>query len=415
MRIACLLPSATDICVALGLADFIVGVTHECDLQSVLRSQSKSNYTNDADDKVHILTSSGFDDGEEHSQAEIDARVKKESMLINSSAESINSLYPICREAFCAARPTIILTQDLCSVCAPCPKDVNNMLKKVGRGTDDDDEVRIYSLDPKSLTDVADTFVAVADLCGVPDAGRALKDTFVDNLNALRDIIAHKRETKKVLLLEWIDPPYDGGHWIPDMIEIVGCEMAKAGDKRGSKKSKQLTWDHIYDSDPDIVLVACCGFDLERNKKDAVAAASKLRPLRAAQKGCVYACNGDLNFARPGPKLLGGAAAIFRCAYDQDKDVLTALNKLDFMKNLSFEWERVPIKLNDDLCDIEDIVQPKDFDAVHKSACDDGKLLYTDPDSGYQVFTAVAHRKSKHQFHSVLYYLSTEFLINGFI
>jgi len=399
MRIACLLPSATDICVALGLADSIVGVTHECDLESVVESQSQSDYENGSN-KVHILTSSGFDDGQEHSQDEIDARVKTESKLLNASAESINSLYPICKEAFHAARPTVVITQDLCSVCAPCPKDVNNMLREVGRGMDDDEEVQVYSLDPHSLMDVADTFVAVAEICGVPERGRMLKDEFVSNLNALKDIATKQRDSdgnirqKKVLLFEWLDPPYDGGHWIPDMIEIVGCEVAKVGNKLGSKKSKQFTWDDVYTSDPDIVLVACCGFDLERNKKDAISASSKLRPMRAAQNERVYACNGDLNFARPGPKLLGGAAAIARCAFDGDKDVVRALEGLTFMKSTSFEWERVPIDLlkNGTVCDIEDIADMKDFDAAHKAACDNGKMTYTDPDSGYEVFTELAHK-----------------------
>jgi ATP-binding cassette subfamily B (MDR/TAP) protein 1 len=355
------------------------------------------------------LTSSGFEESHDYSQAEIDEKVKKEAKKLNDSfnSDNINSLYPTNSKAFSLAHPTIVLTQDLCSVCAPSPKDVYRMLQEVGRSGDDDEECKVYSMNPHSLTDVAETFSEVGILCGVPEKGLALRNEFLAKLDMLQQIVSGKTESfqekKKVLLLEWIDPPYDGGHWIPDMIEKVGCQVAKVGKTDGIK-SKRIQWDDVYESDPDIILVACCGFDMERNKKDAISASSKLRSMRAARNGDIYACNGDLNFARPGPLLLDGATVIARCAFDGDESVVRALEGLDFVKNASLEWEKVHLDLskrNDAVsgassglpCDIEDLGGNLDFDAIHKAACDQGAMSYKDPDTGYQVFTELAHKK----------------------
>lgn len=457
MRIACLLPSATDICIALGLSDFIVGITHECDYEGVLKSRTKrtTDDNNDAANNtsstnVHILTSSGFtstttdtDKEPYYSQSDIDSKVKTEARknndkenIRNNSKNTLfdndiihnNSLYPINSQEFALAQPTIVLTQNLCSVCAPSPNDVHYILQKIGRENDDDEECFVYSLNPHSLTDVAETFAQVGRICGVPEKGNALRDSFLTNLDALQQIttsiqkqqyvnknqtnVVRLQKKKRVLLLEWLDPPYDGGHWIPDMIEMVGCQVAQVVQtidndddksesagvvvKKKNKKSKQITWDDVYKSDPDVVLIACCGFNLERNTKDALSASSKLKSMRAARNGNVYACNGDRNFARPGPLLLEGVTVIARCAYDGNENVVKALEGLDFCKTLPLQWERVPMNAMDGNClvgDIEDMAENSDFDSIHNSACEKGEMTYTDPESGFQVFTELAHKK----------------------
>jgi len=397
MRIACLLPSATDICVALGLSDQIVGVTHECDIEAVRRSQSKDSNGNATTSKIRILTKSGLDPNNSNTQAEIDEQVKQAAS--SNSPNDINSIYPILEDEFHIAKPTIVLTQNLCSVCAPSIHDVEVLV-----GERDDDDVKILSLDPHSLLDVAETFVKVAKLCGVEERGQAMKDEFITNLELVSKTVnmAEKKVEgkvkKQVLLLEWIDPPYDAGHWIPDMIEATGCSVLRI---KPTTKSKRITWDNIYAKDPDIVIIACCGFDLERNVKDAMSSSAALKKLRAAQNECIFACNGDKYFTRPGPRLLEGVLTIARCAYDTDEDVIRALNTLNFVSEEDLEWEKVPLFENEDqgcnaiVEDIEDIIgtTEKDFMAIHKAACSAGEMVYVDPSTGYNVFTELAHKR----------------------
>mmetsp|Transcript_12465 Transcript_12465/g.18290 ORF Transcript_12465/g.18290 Transcript_12465/m.18290 type:complete len:580 (+) Transcript_12465:2075-3814(+) len=307
------------------------------------------------------------------------------------------SLYPILEDQFKASNPTIVLTQNLCQVCAPSPENVSSIIHACSF----DPSTEIYPFQPATLMEVVDSFEEVARVCLVPERGKAMKLDFLDKMDRLKAICNPKKSARKkikVLLLEWIDPPYDGGHWIPDMIEWVGCEVVRVGNT--SIKSKQVTWDDIYTSDPDVVLVACCGFDLERNVKDARDAADKLRPLRATRENRIFACNGDLNFARPGPNILGGIGVVAKCAYNYDNDVMNAFDTLDFMdaQGFSMEWERVNMNSQDDentdSCGIDDIedIYP-DFSAPHKAACEENKMSYEDPESGYHVFTELAHKK----------------------
>lgn len=421
MRICSLLPSVTDICISLGLADNLVAVTHECNLAAIAKHRSCQS---DSDtNKVHVVTKSGF--ANSLTQKEIDDAVKKGNGdgSINVDMGSLSALYPILQDEFLASRPTIVLTQTLCAVCAPSPKDVTDMISACNL----DPSIEVYPFQPQSLMNVVETFVTVSKVCKVPHRGIQMKHEFMqklsqvqaicnnshtdqqdgDNANSGLNTPKRKRSKPKVLLLEWIDPPYDGGHWIPDMIEWVGCEAVQVGNT--TIKSKQVTWDDIYSVDPDVVLVACCGFDLKRNVQDAKNANEKLCKLRAAKEKRIYACNGDMNFARPGPNLLGGIAVVARCAYEHDTNVVTQLEQLEFWKEdgCSMEWERVDIfdngtkqkKLqhnkgtmgNCEIGDIEDVLA--DYVSLHKEACEKEELTYIDPDTGFQVFTEVAHKK----------------------
>lgn len=411
MRIVCLLPSATDICVSLGLADYLVGITHECDFQGVLTSRSSSS------SELYVVTKGGIDSNI-LSQGEIDAIVKTAAKTTTSA---IDSLYPIQQEEFYAANPTIVFTQDLCAVCAPSTKDVQQimLLKKTttipsSSTTKEQEEVTIYSMSPKSLMDVVDTFVKLASICGVVDTGLKLKDEFISNISKIESIVNNNNHNHqpRILLLEWIDPPFDGGHWIPDMIEMAGCTnvVFPTEDNASKKKSKQISWDDIYAVLPDVVIVASCGFGLERNIKDAKAAADKLQKLATTSR--IYAVDGDQFFVRPGPKLIGGISIVARCAFDDNKTLSQLIDKLDFTPKEHVGWEKISFdeqqtnynSINHDLttcsdqCDIEDlptdcVSHGNDFSKLHAEACEAGKMMYVDPITGYNVFTAVAHKK----------------------
>jgi len=413
LRVASLLPSATDMLVALSLSDYVVGVTHECNLSSVLRNRTASS-----EEEIRILTRSVLDPNA--SQGEIDSIVKQASDTCAAKAHDdvlvVNSLYPIEKEALVESKPTLVLTQDLCRVCAPSATDVSDAFAFAGPDSKNaTSNIPVISLHPTSLATVAETFVTVGAACHVPERGRALKDQFLADFELLRRTVKDAcaslntevlRSKPKLLVLEWLDPPYDAGHWIPELVEVAGCECVSMSvsvsgvshdESGGNKKSQTMTWDQVHEADPDIVLVACCGFDLERNVRDArqaVASQNCLGTLRAARNGRVYACDGNRYFASPGPLLVGGAAIVASCAYStmEYAHVHNAIQQLEFSPLEGQGWCKV------DCCtkvpDIEDLEpKGKDFSVVHEEACAAGQMTYADPETGYFVFTELSHKK----------------------
>jgi ATP-binding cassette subfamily B (MDR/TAP) protein 1 len=356
LRIASLLPAATDICVELGLT--LVGVTHECDPD---------------DSSILRLTKDGLKPNS--SQGEIHHQVQEAPI-------QANSLYPVLEDAWKIANPNIVLTQDLCTVCGPTSTDVCAL----------GNAVRTVSLSPSNLQEVAATFVTVAEACGVGERGKKLRDKFWSQLRLIQAILEEVATLPrpKILLLEWLDPPFDGGHWIPEMIVYAGADSAIV--KKGVK-SVAMTWQEVYDSHPDIVIVACCGFDLERNRKDAFEFGrtylTKLDPTTR-----IYAADGNQFFARPGPKLSGGVAILAQIAYP---GAAAAIATLDFAPQRGDGWDRVYLKNNIDDDTRHNVPDVEDLGCVlyaqmHKEACLRGEHQYMDPSTGYNVFTEIAHK-----------------------
>jgi diphthamide synthase (EF-2-diphthine--ammonia ligase)/ABC-type Fe3+-hydroxamate transport system substrate-binding protein len=392
MRIASLIPSATTICIALGLRDQIVGVTHECE-------------RDDLPDSVRVLTGDGLQ-GEELSQGEIHAAVAAQSQSATCSlvSDTVPSLYPILADEFRAAAPTIVITQDLCNVCAPSSDTVMKILS--GYSTGSSQNPVVLSLSPESLKDVADTFVTVADACGVPERGRLLRDQFWQQLRDLKETVQEFRATNRpqprIFLLEWLDPPFDGGHWIPHMMEWAGVQSAGGAKPKAEQselstkvKSVVISWTDVEEADADCLLVACCGFGLDRNIRDTVKLREKIAPLRAAEKGQVFAANGDAFFANPGPNLVIGSVIMALCAYDDQPLVIEAIRALPFVAKDLAGWQKVDLEegnrgIGTKPNDIPDI---EDFTAPHDAACEAGKLTYVDPETGYNVFTELAHKR----------------------
>ena len=395
LRIASLLPSTTDICTSLGLQHNVVGITHECDFPSAVPLIS---YTTHIDGHQSSPTQHPFTltvshiDPHTQSQSEIDTAVK--TSLYNGI-----SLYNLNDTALLDANPSIILTQSLCDVCAVSKEDVD---KEV---TCNLPRSKLLSLEPESLEDVADTFVSVADACGLRERGVELKRLFFQDIDEVSKVVSlhSKRATPpKVMFMEWIDPPFDGGHWIPNMIERSGCTSAILQTAKQTRKSTQLHWKQVYESDPDVVIIACCGFDLKRNVKDAISVKEKLQPLRAFREGNVFAADGNLYFARPGPALREGVAIMAQCAFYSDKTVTDALKGLGFLPREGEGWARLHFDEDSSqsnghgVLDIEDLMPNDDqynYSKSHDDACKQGKDTYIDPVTGYSVFTELAHKK----------------------
>jgi iron complex transport system substrate-binding protein len=313
IRIVSLIPSATDIVCILGLQDFVVGITHCCDLEGL-----PSSVVVVTEDQIHAACTS---------QADIDAKVNLNAqmaeMVLNSGSllcpvllDNVPSLYPIHQERLQKAAPTVILTQDLCDVCAPSSLTVLWALEKAGI------QAKVVLLSPSSLTDVIENVQQVADAVGISERGRKVCEELQSNFTLLQNLIQEKKTKSKtrdtpprLLLMEWVDPPFCGGHWIMDMARLVGAELAMAPHPDG--RSRRVTWTEIEDADPDFVIVACCGFDLERNLADATMVKEKFASLKSTMDGNLFAANGDQYFARPSPKLLTGAIIMALCIHNE--------------------------------------------------------------------------------------------------
>lgn len=376
LRIVSLLPSVTEILGHLRLPPGIIvsGVTHECDMFPDRRGM---RHLMAFGNTVRVTTSDI--DPSIHEQRKIDSMVK-------ASLASQLSLYQIDEDKLKKISPDIIFTQSLCAVCAPDIAQVTDACKRLISGKD----CCIVNLEPETLDEVAATFETIANACGVPESGKELSLKFKQDLSRISDVARLSKKAPKVLLLEWLDPPFDGGHWVPDQIRAAGC--VPAFDNPGGK-SKQRTWEEILEVDPDVVIVACCGFDLERNLLDltkAVDSQSDIKRLRAFREGRIYVADGNVFFARPSPSLVGGAAIVLRSAYDGEDNVISQLSKTALVPSEGKSWLRYQNQISDAS---QPLPSPdiEDFWQVHDEACARNQSTYVDPRTGFAVFTKVGH------------------------
>jgi iron complex transport system substrate-binding protein len=273
MRIVSLLPAATEIVATLGLLDDLVGVTFECDEPPGVR------------DGRAILVD-GLD-VEGLSAAEIDE-------MVGRLAASGEPMYRLDVDAFRSLDPDLVLTQDLCRVCALPSGDVDAALDHLGC------RAAVVSLDPMRLDDVLAAIVAVADAAGVPDRGRSVVAGLQQRLDTVANAVA-ACDRHAVFVLEWSDPPFVAGHWIPDLVAAAGAEPVLS---RGGQRSTTTSWDEIEVAAPDTVVVAPCGFGLD----DAAAqAASVIDHLPAG--AAVWAIDANACVVRPGPRLVEAVEA----------------------------------------------------------------------------------------------------------
>ena len=273
MRIVSLLPSATEIVYALGLEDELVGVTFECDEPVSARLQ-----------KAVVV---GGRDTSGVTPAEIDAYVRAQ---LASGAD----LYHLREDALADLDPDLVLTQDLCRVCAVPTRDVDAALAHLGCRAD------VLTLDPSSLADVLDSIIAVGARAGVP----ARAATLVHGLDARLSAVASAvrgRPRPRVVVAEWVDPPFGAGHWVPDLVVAAGGLPVAA---HPGEPSVATTWEALAAAQPDVVLVAPCGFHLD-------GAASQASVVVDALPGVeVWALDGDGLVVRPGPRLVDGVETI---------------------------------------------------------------------------------------------------------
>jgi len=288
MRVVSLLPSSTEILFAIGAGDQVVGVTHECD------------YPVDAQTRP-ALTSSLL-------PAELDAAGIDRH--VRASVHAGSSLYGLDEQRLAALEPDLIVTQELCAVCAVSYEIVDRAVKRL-RG-----DPRIVSLEPSSLEDVFATVTALGELTGTEAGAASLLAALRERVEALR---GSQPSGQRVLVLEWTDPPMSGGHWTPGLVELAGGMPILANP---GANSQVLDWEAITAAEPDVVIVAPCGYDLPKARAAIAAlppaAEAAWRLLPAVRNGRAFAMDGNAYVNRPGPRLVD-TAEIFAAAIRGDE------------------------------------------------------------------------------------------------
>jgi iron complex transport system substrate-binding protein len=273
VRLVSLLPSATEIVYSLGLGEDLVGVTFECDEPPAARRE-----------KTVVV---GGRDTRGMTPAEIDSYVRAQ---LAAGAD----LYTLHAQALADLRPDLILTQDLCRVCALPSGHVEDALGYLGCRAD------VLSLDPHTLDDVLDSILAVGRRTGVSERATRLVDDLRARLARVAAAVAGRRRPK-VAVIEWVDPPFTAGHWIPDLVIAAGGRPVAA---RPGAQSVPTSWADIATAAPDIVVVAPCGYHLPGVIEQARAAAQALPAVP------VWAIDADGIVVRPGPRLVDGVEAM---------------------------------------------------------------------------------------------------------
>ena len=263
MRICSLLPSASEIVAELGHADSLVGVSDECRWPAGIVGKP-------------VVTAARIDTSALTSR-EIDSAVR-------ASLEEGGSLYAVDAALMEELRPDLIVTQDLCAVCAVSSGDLATAFPL---------DVEVLSLDPRTLGGVAETFRVLARRLGTPDRGRALADEFDAKIGSVADAV-HGLVRRRIFFAEWLEPPFCAGHWIPEMIALAGGADVLG---RPGEPSHTTDWDAAFEHQPELVILAPCGFGAEE----------AVRRSEALSFPCpAIAVDGDGYYSCPGPRLADG-------------------------------------------------------------------------------------------------------------
>lgn len=292
-RIVSFLPSATEIACALGLADSIVGITHECDYPPEIKSKP-----------VVVRNALPI---ETMSQSEIDRAVAERM-------RSGQSLYQIDEELLRRLAPDLILTQNLCQVCAPSGNEVSQVIKALPHTP------QIVWLTPQSLNEIFDN---VREL-GAATQRTAEAEQLIANCNQrlerLRELVSTVAERPRVFCMEWLDPVYASGHWVPELVKLAGG-IDELGRERG--ESVRVSWDEVVAWDPEVLVIMPCGFNLQQTMQQiwatfgryASGSPHRFFELSAVRTGRVYAVDANSYFARPGPRVVEGAELLARLVH----------------------------------------------------------------------------------------------------
>ena len=281
MRIASLLASATEIVCALGLEDQLVAISHECDYPREILDRPRVSRPR--------FDPAGLSSGE------IDAAVRR-------AVAAHGSVYVLDDEALRAVAPDLILTQDVCEVCAVPTSLARRAADILGS------RPTILSLDAHRIEDIFGTIVQVAAAAGVADRAKGVVTGLRRRLAAVETGVA-AAPRPRVLTLEWLDPAFVPGHWGPEMIELAGGENLFG---EPAERSRTVSWEDVTGVDPDVLLLAPCGYGLDASRAEADQHAERLRAIapRAVQDGRAFVMDASAYFNRSGPRVVDGVELI---------------------------------------------------------------------------------------------------------
>ena len=283
-RIISFLPSATEILYEIGVGSQIIGVTHEC------------NYPLDAKNKPRIINSSF--DSSTMSSKEIDRKIVE---LFSSGKD----IYVVNDKTLKELKPDLIVAQGICEVCSPFTKEIKRAISILGYNP------QVIILDPHALSDILDNILEIAKYVGKIKEGENLVKSLKDKIDRIKKITELKNKNKdlpKILCLEWIDPFFTAGHWVPEMVEIAG---GINGLSKTKEQSRRTSLEEIKKFDPDKIILMPCGFAIDRTINEyknttTLNQNQEWNNLRAIKNNELYVVNAGSYFSKPGPRTITG-------------------------------------------------------------------------------------------------------------
>lgn len=286
MRICSLIPSATEMIAALGLADDLVGISHECDFPPSVRSKPVM--------VEPLIPAHGL------SQAEIDRQV---GQLLAEGQR----LYRLNEAGFREAEPELVISQDLCHVCAVTPDQLQATLQSLPK------PAQLLTLNPASVADIIHDLERIGAAVDRVDAGRRLANQLRNRIETVQQRVRAQTHRPRVVCLEWLSPLYVAGHWVPEMVELAGGQdiLATAGSP-----SKRVSWTDVLTAEPEILIVMPCGYSIAQTQAELAQLMSTPNqwPLPPTLANHTFLVDANAYFSRPGPRIVDGIeilAALF--------------------------------------------------------------------------------------------------------
>jgi iron complex transport system substrate-binding protein len=270
-RIVSLLPAATEIVGALGLTESLVGISHECDFPPEVRALPRVTHC-----EIH---GGGLPSG-------------RIDQWVSETLARTGTLYTMDEPLLRRLRPDLILTQRLCDVCAVGYDSVTAFAATLPGPP------QVVNLEPATLSDILEDVRRVAAAAGVAERAEAVVASLAARIETVRAHAARAARRPRCLLLEWLEPPFACGHWNPELVEIAGG-LEPLGWK--GRPARRVGWDDVRRADPEVLVLACCGFDLQRTLQDIHLLRAAFPSARSCQ---VYAVDGSDYFSRPGPRVV---------------------------------------------------------------------------------------------------------------
>jgi iron complex transport system substrate-binding protein len=287
MRIVSLLPSATEIVCELGLADQLVGVSHECDYPDSIRG-------------IPIVTRSKLPS--DLSSFQID-------QIVRQDFQAQASLFSLRLDLLSELAPDLIVTQSLCEVCAVADFEIERALKQWVY------KPKVLNLSPRNLREMFDSIQAVGLATGTPQRATEAIDQLQRRVQRVVDSCKGIEPMRPdAVILEWLDPLFSAGHWNPELIDLAGGRECIG---HSGSKSESISWERLVDANPDVLLIACCGYTIPKTLQDLPSLQGRpgFQELRAVRNHRVFIADGNAYFNRPGPRLVDTLEMIAHCLH----------------------------------------------------------------------------------------------------